>query len=134
MGARFWIITLLSAALLGAVAGFGMTVLGTMIGLLVEGIIGSPVAGWELMPFVVAVFATLGGVIVAMLGALSSRWWRGLVIGAIAHGLVLLMVPPDPPGAPTAVIVWIYVVWLIAGGTAGALGGLLTQRHSKLQP
>ena len=140
------VLTVLRASVVGAGTILLMTVLGYAVGLLIEARIGRPVVGFELVPLGVWLSATPAGILVAIAGAVSGTWWRGLAIGLLVHGLlfgcmcfgyVLLSLsigrplPSDPSGYPFAVNCWAFAVGTVGGGAAGAMGGALRQLQSK---
>lgn len=124
-------ITGLAAAVLGAGAVLLVVVVGSWIGRLIEARIGSPVVSYEMAPVVVWFFATPGGALVAIVGAISGRWWRGLAIGLLIHGLYFACLLLSGSANPVAVSCWVYAVGTIAGGAAGAIGGAVRQLHLK---
>ena len=114
----------------GAAAVLLVVLIGSWIGGIVENRIGSPVVSWEMASYVVWLFATPGGMLVAIIGAISARWWRGLAIGLLIHGLYFGCLELSP-ATPIAVRCWVYAVGTIAGGAAGAIGGAVSQLQAK---
>ena len=121
----------IAAAIAGGAVVFLVVVIGSLIGGLIEARIGSPVVSWEMAPFVVWFFATPGGVLVAVIGALTGRWWSGLAIGLLIHGMCFGFLLLSNPSNPFAVSCWAFIVGTIAGGAAGAMGGAVRQLKAK---
>jgi hypothetical protein len=115
------------AVVCGVVAVFSVVWLGTYVGGCIEAKIGILVISWEMAPLAVLLFATPGGIVVALLGLLSRRWWRGLALGLLIHGLYFGCLLLGTLGNPFAVNCWFYVVGTMAGGAAGAMGGAVRQ-------
>jgi hypothetical protein len=120
------ILTSIKAALLGAAMVFLVVVAGNWIGVFIENRTGMVVVSYELAVVAAWVLATPGGVLVAVAGVLSKRWWRGLAIGLVIHGVYFAFVLLTAH-IPLAVNCWIYTVGTIAGGAAGAVGGAVGQ-------
>lgn len=140
------VLTVLRASVVGAGTILLVTLLGYAVGLLIEARIGRPVVSFELVPLGVWFSATLAGILVAIAGAVSGSWRRGLAIGLLIHGLLfggmafgyfLLSLSinrpilSDPSGYPFAVNCWILAVGTVGGSAAGAMGGAL--RHLQLK-
>jgi hypothetical protein len=138
--------TVVRASVVGAGTILLMTVLGYAVGVVIEVRIGRPVVRFELVPLGVWLTATPAGILVAIAGAVSGTWRRGLAIGLLAHGLLfgwmafdyfLLSLSigrpllSDPSGYPFAVNCWAFAVGTIGGGAAGAMGGAVRQRQLK---
>src|SRR5271165_5253822 len=74
-------------AFAGAVSGLCVGIIGVLVGELAEMLTRSTVISFEMGSLAVPLGCTVGGLIVGALGALSGTWGRGLVIGAVVHGL-----------------------------------------------
>jgi hypothetical protein len=121
----------LFGAFAGAGAGLGVGLLGALVGGMAEKALDTTVVSWEMGTLVVPLVCTVGGLLVGALAALSGTAARGILIGlvvpALYSGWWLVQAWSFPPG----VKVWAVAVWLIAGGAAGAVGGVLRQRLGK---
>ena len=113
----------LAAAVLGAVAVFLIVLVGWRIGESIETRTGLTVVSWEMAPLAAWVFGTPSAVLAAVLGAISGRWWRGVALGLLIHGLYFGCLLLWARGNPLAVNCWFYAVGTVAGGAAGAMGG-----------
>ena len=93
----------------GAAAVLLVVLIGSWIGGIIETWIRSPVVSWEMAPGVVWFLATPGGMLVAIVGAISARWWRGLAIGLLIHGSYFgcLGLFASSPATPFAVRGWV---------------------------
>lgn len=127
---------LFASSVAGAIAILVTTVAGTAVGSAIEARIGRPVVGFEMITLGVLATATPAGIASAVGGALSRRWWRGLAIGLLAHGLLFgwLFGCTMPAGYPFDVNCWAFIVATIGGGAAGAAGGAVAQWRLRKSP
>lgn len=115
----------LNSAFVGAAAGFGTTVVGSLVGSALEGPLGGPVVAWEMAPLVVGVLATVGGAFVGPLATWGGTWRRGLMVGTGVHALIFVALLIQTIGLhhPRAVICWVTTTGILAGAIAGSLCG-----------
>ncbi|OHB65869.1 MAG: hypothetical protein A2V70_13470 [Planctomycetes bacterium RBG_13_63_9] len=108
------------AVVCGVAAVCAVVWLGTYVGGRIEARMGIPVISWEMAPLAALVFSMPGGIVVALLGLLSGRWWRGLALGLLIQGLYFGCLLLGARGNPFAVNCWFYAVGTIAGGWGGS--------------
>ena len=119
------------SAFAGAGAGLCVGILGVLVGVMAEMTLDTTVVSWEMGALIVPVVCMVGGFLVGTLGALSGTWVRGFLVGLVISGLLSGWWLEDVRSFPTGVKVWAVAVWAIAGGAAGAVGGVLRQRLGK---
>ena len=133
------IVSVAISSILGAFAGAGVGlcvgILGALVGGMAEKALDTTVVSWEMVTLMILLSCTVGGLLVGTLGALSGTWARGFLIGLAVSGLHcgwwLGWWLEDSWNFPPGVKVWAVTVWVIAGGAAGAVGGVLRQRLGK---
>jgi len=76
------------------------------------------------------------GLLQGALGSLSGTWGRGLLIGVLVSGLNCCWWLAISCYFFPGVNVWAVTVWMIAGGAAGPMGGVVRQRldHMDIRP
>jgi hypothetical protein len=121
-------------AFAGAGAGFCVGTLGVLAGGMAEQALGTTVTSWELGALAVPTACTVGGLLVGALGAWGGTWVRGLLVGVVVAGVLCGWWLVQAWSFPAGVKVWSVAVWVIAGGTAGAVGGVLRQRIGRNPP
>jgi hypothetical protein len=118
-------------ALLGPVVVLIATILGCLVGALLEASSGITVYRWEMAPLIVLVIASPGSAAVSSLGMLTGRYNISLVAGLLINAIVFTSVLVPRWGSnPAAVSIWAITVGSIAGGAAGAIGGLIGKRRA----
>jgi hypothetical protein len=118
-------------ALLGPVVVLIATVLGCLVGALLEASLGITVYSWEMAPLIVLVIASPGSAAVSSLGMLTARYNISLVVGLLINTIVFASVLVPRWGSnPAAVSIWAMTVGSTAGGAAGAIGGVIGKRRA----
>jgi hypothetical protein len=121
------------AALVGASAAAGMAALGLLAGQVLEPRLNLPVVSWGNVFQTVALLSAAGGTLSGALGAARGNWKDGLIAGAVVHALIFAGAALWIEG-PSGVKVWILVTGVLAGLTAGGIGGELRRRASHEPP
>ena len=83
------------------------------------------------MVFGLGLLNIAGGLVSAILGVVSKRPIRGLVIGALLHAIVFggwILTSDSLQAAPNSVKEWVLGVGILAGALAGLTGGALGRR------
>jgi hypothetical protein len=118
-------------AFAGAGVAFSVGILGTIVGFMSELALHTAVASPEMATLAIPLGCTIGGLLVGTLGAWSGTWGRGLLIGIVIASVLCGWWWVQVWSYPAGVKVWAVAVWVIAGGTAGAVGGALRQRRGR---
>jgi hypothetical protein len=121
-----WVIALVT----GALAALAVTWVGDLTGALLEGAFQVTLRAWEFAAIQVSFVNTPAGAVAGLLGALCTRWVRGLSIGIALHAVVFLIFVLSSDSfraAPASVNGWVLAVGIIGGGLAGAIGGWFGQ-------
>jgi hypothetical protein len=118
-------------AFVGAGAGLGVGILGAIVGGYAEQGLDTAVVSFEMGTLAVPLVCAMGGLLAGTLGAWSGTWGRGLLIGVVTASVLCGWWLVQAWSFPAGVKVWSVAVWVIAGGTAGAVGGVLCQRRGR---
>ena len=119
------------AAVLGVFIGAAVTFVSEWIGSALESTFSITLRAWELMVFGLGLLNIAGGLVSGILGVVSKRPIRGLVIGALLHAIVFsgwIVTSDSLQAAPITVKEWVLGVGTVAGALAGLTGGALGRR------
>lgn len=124
----FWVLTPVS----GVCAVWLVTIVGLIIGGLLEGATGSTTVFWEASFLVPVIYGSPSGAIVAGLGGACKKWTWAAYVGLGTHLIYFSIVAAAyyssavaPYSSAKGVFWWIFLVGLAGGTAAGALGGAL---------
>ena len=118
------------AAIPGAGAAFGVSVVGGELGSWIEGQWNIVVISWEMAGLVVCVLVTLGGFLVGSMAAMTRRIVVGTILGAVVLGACMAGIGLTN-GSPQGVVIWTISVGICAGAASGAVGGAIGKRSVK---
>jgi hypothetical protein len=121
------VMTYFAGTIAGGLIGAGVTYLGALCGGALENALGV-MLNWEFSIFAIGLFNISGGLLSGMLGVMSKRPLRGLLIGVVLHGIIFgayILSSDSLQAAPASVNQWVLALGLIAGALAGLLGGTL---------
>jgi hypothetical protein len=117
-----------SAAVLGAGAAFGVSIIGGEVGNWIESYWNMTVVGWEMAGLVVCVLVTVCGFFIGSAAGMIRRVVIATVLGAVVGGACLAAVSLTN-GSPRGVTIWSISVGVCGGAAAGAVGGLIGKRE-----
>jgi hypothetical protein len=122
------------AAVLGVFVGAAVTFVSEWIGSALESTFNITLRAWELMVFGLGLLNIVAGLVSGILGVVSKRPIRGLVIGALLHAIVFsgwIVTSDSLQAAPITVKEWVLGVGIVAGVLAGVTGGALGRRFAR---